>query len=105
MMDAVRVRARPFEQGEVALVRAALARPGWLDPPAEAALRHALNLARVGRVRAPGGEELDLWELLAPFRSRVASSLVHALRRDDEASRGEVARLAGPLGEEAWTWR
>jgi predicted acylesterase/phospholipase RssA len=105
MMDAVRIRVRPFEQGEAALVRASLARPGWLDASAEAALRHALNLARVGRVRAPGGEELDLWDLLAPFRSRVASSLVHALRSDDEASRDEVARLAGPLGEEAWRWR
>lgn len=104
-MDALRIRAHPFEEGEVALVRASLARPGWLDEPAENGLRHALNLARTGRVRTPGGEEVDLWEFLAPFRAGVASSLVRALRRDDDASRVEVARLAAPLGAEAWDWR
>lgn len=104
-MDALRVRAHPFEEAEVALVRAALARPGWLDERAEAALRHAVNLARAGRIRAPGGEEVDLWEFLAPFRARVASSLLRDLRRGSQRALDGIARLAGPLGEEAWRWR
>lgn len=104
-IDALRARARPFEDAEIALVRAALDHPGWLDERAEWALRHALNLARTGRVRAPDGAEVDLGESLAPFRKLVSSGLVRELRRDGPEARAAVARLAGPLGAEAWAWR
>jgi predicted acylesterase/phospholipase RssA len=105
MVETLRARVRPFEEAELALVRAVLQLPRWLDEPAEAALRHALNLARLGQVRAPSGEELELWDFLAPFRAEVASALIPALLRDDSEGREEAARLAPPLGAAAWTWR
>jgi predicted acylesterase/phospholipase RssA len=105
MVETLRARVRPFEEAELALVRAVLELPHWLDEPAEAGLRHALNLARLGQVRAPSGDEVDLWEFLAPFRTEVASALLPALRRDDAEGREETARLALPLGAAAWSWR
>jgi predicted acylesterase/phospholipase RssA len=104
-IDALRERIRPFEDAELALARAVLAHPDWLDGPAEGSLRHALSLGRVGRVRTPAGAELDLWELLAPFRARLDATLLPALGRGDDGARDEVARLAAPLGAEAWRWR
>jgi hypothetical protein len=102
---ALHARSRPFEEAEVELVRQVLALPSWLDEPAEASLRHALNLARVGRVRGPDGAEPDLWEFLAPFRDEVARALLPPLQRRTDADREELARLAGPLGAAAWAWR
>jgi predicted acylesterase/phospholipase RssA len=104
-IDSLRERARPIEDAELALARSVLARPGWLDDAAEGALRHALALSRVGRIRTPGGTEADLWEFLAPLRDRVASSLLPQLARGDDGSRDELARLATPLGAEASRWR
>jgi predicted acylesterase/phospholipase RssA len=104
-IDSLRDRVRPIEDAELALARASLARSGWLDHAAEGALRDALALSRVGRVRAPGGAEEDLWEFLAPFRDRVASSLLPLLARADDGAWDDVARLAAPLGAEALRWR
>lgn len=104
-IDALRERVRRIEDAEVALARAVVAHPDWLDERAEGALRHALALSRLGRVRSPTGAEVDLWELLAPLRERVAVSLLPALGRDDDAGREEAARLSTPLGEEATRWR
>jgi predicted acylesterase/phospholipase RssA len=103
--EPILAQLRPFEEAEVALVRGALDRPGWIGDGEEASLRHALNLARLGRVRTPSGDEVDLWDLLAPFRAEVASTLVPALLADDAASRGRAAALAAPLGAAAWGWR
>jgi predicted acylesterase/phospholipase RssA len=105
MVETLRARVRPFEDAELALVRAVLELPSWLDEPAEASLRHALNLSRLGQVRAPSGAEVELWEFLAPFRAEVAAGLLPALQRGDGEGRAEVARLAGPLGAAAWGWR
>jgi predicted acylesterase/phospholipase RssA len=105
MLEKLRARTRPFEEAEVELVRAVLSLPHWLDEPAEAALRHALNLARVSRVRAPSGEEVDLWDFLAPFRAEVARSLLPAIRKGSADGREEAAALAGRLGAGALRWR
>jgi len=50
----------PFEEAELALVRSVVSLARWLSEPDEHALRYALNLARVTRVRAPDGQDLDL---------------------------------------------
>jgi predicted acylesterase/phospholipase RssA len=105
MVETLRARVRPFEEAEIALVRDVLGLPHWLDEPSEVALREALNLARLGRVRVAGEVEIDAWDFLSPFRERVASSLVPALQREGPASRRDVARLAAPLGAEAARWR
>jgi predicted acylesterase/phospholipase RssA len=105
MVEKLRARARPFEEAEVELVRAVLSLPHWLEEPAEVALRLALNLARVGRVRAPSGEEVDLWDFLSPFRAEVSRSLLPALRKGSGDGRAEAAALAGRLGASALAWR
>jgi predicted acylesterase/phospholipase RssA len=105
MLEKLRARTRPFEAAEVELVRAVLTLPRWLDEPAEASLRHALNLARVSRVRAPSGEEVDLWDFLAPFRAEVARVLLPALRKGSADGREEAAALAGRFGDGALAWR
>ncbi|MGB8933199.1 MAG: patatin-like phospholipase family protein, partial [Anaeromyxobacteraceae bacterium] len=70
MVETLRARVRPFEEAEIALVRDVLELPHWLDEPAEVALRDALNLARLGRVRVDAGVEIDAWDFLSPFRER-----------------------------------
>ncbi len=105
MVETLRARVRPFEDAEITLVRAVLELPHWLDEPAEGALRAALNLARLGRIRVGGGVEVDAWELLAPFRERVATTLVPALERHDASSLRSVAQLARTLGDEVEPWR
>ena len=105
MVETLRARVRPFEDAEIALVRAVLDLPPWLGEPEEAALRDALNLARLGRIGVERGVEVDAWDLLAPFRERVAANLLPALRRDGPDARREIARLAGPLGADADRWR
>jgi len=105
MVETLRARVRPFEDAEITLVRAVLELPHWLDEPAEEALRAALNLARLGRIRVGDGVEVDAWELLAPFRERVAATLVPALERHDASSLRSVAQLARTLGDEVEPWR
>ncbi len=105
MLETLRARVRPFEEAELALVRAVLELPRWLDEPSEAALREALNLARLGLIRVSKGVDVDAWDLLTPFRERVASTLVPALRRHDPRSLRDVAQLARTLGETLEPWR
>jgi predicted acylesterase/phospholipase RssA len=100
-LEALHARARPFEEAEVELVRASVARPGWLDPRSEAALRHALNLARLGAISDGAGGEVDPGELLAPLRDELAAALLPAIARGDDAGRADVARLAPAVGRSA----
>ena len=71
----LREEQRPFEEAEEALVQSVVSSPPWLPEPDEAALRYALNLARVGLLRIEGGEDLDLTPLLLPFRAEVLKAL------------------------------
>jgi len=104
-VDALRVRVRPFEEAELALVRGVVSLAPWLGEPEEHGLRYALNLARTGAVRAPGGGDVDLWDFLAPFRDEVADTAVPLLARAGGVDRGAVARLAPRLAALARDWR
>jgi predicted acylesterase/phospholipase RssA len=104
-LDALRARVRPFEEAELALVRAVVNLAHWLGEPEENALRYALNLARVTQVRAPDGSDVDLRDFLEPYREEVLSAAVPLLSRSAGVDRPAVARLAPQLGTRAREWR
>ncbi len=102
-LDALRARVRPFEEAELALVRAVVAEPPWISEPDEHALRYALNLARVRSVRAPGGGDVDLEPFLAPYRDEVLAAIGPLLAPD--LDRAEVVRSVPRLALHARAWR
>lgn len=65
---------RPLDQMDVALVRAAGERQGWLSARALNTLRYALSLARLEVVPQPDGD-LILGDTLDEFRTRVVEAL------------------------------
>jgi predicted acylesterase/phospholipase RssA len=104
-LDNLRARVRPFEEAELALVRSVVSLARWISEPDEHALRYALNLARVTRVRAPDGQDLDLEEFLAPFREEVLATAVPLLTRSGGVDRQSVASLVPQLSARARDWR
>jgi predicted acylesterase/phospholipase RssA len=104
-LDALHARVRPFEEAELALVRSVVSSPAWLSEADEAALRYALNLAKLGRVRAPDGTEVDLEPILAPFREDVAGIGVPPLTRDGGVDQEATARVVPNLAAHARAWR
>ncbi len=104
-LDTLRAQVRPFEEAEVSLVRAVVSSPAWLSEPDEAALRYALNLARLGVVRAPDGTDVDLSQLLAPYREDVAAIAVPPLTRPGGVDREAIARAVPNLAAHARAWR
>lgn len=88
---------RPFEEAEAALVRSVVSSAPWLSEPDEAALRYALNLARVGLIRTPDGADVDLGPPLLPFREEVMRALP-ALGVERGLDRPSVVRAAASLG-------
>jgi len=104
-LDALRAKVRPFEEAEVALVRAIVSSPAWLSEADEAALRYALNLARTGLVRAPDGGDVDLEPFLAPYREDVLALAVPPLARPGGVDREAVARAVPNLAAHARAWR
>ncbi len=105
VLDAWKARVRPLEEAELALVRAVVNHPPWLAEPDEHALRYALNLARLGLVRAPGGEDVDVAPFLAPFREEVLAVAPPALTRPGGVDRAAVSRLVPHLAAHARAWR
>ena len=104
-IDALRARVRPFEEAELVLERAIVNAAPWVSEPDENGLRYALNLARVTRVRAPDGEDVDLTEFLAPWREEVLPAIEPALLRGSGVDRRATAQLAWMLNAElvvAW---
>lgn len=104
-LEAVHARARPFEEAELSLVRAIVSSPAWLSEADEASLRYALNLARVGVVRAPDGADVDLGPLLAPYREDVAAIALPPLLRSGGVDRDAIARAVPNLAAHARAWR
>ncbi|BDG04820.1 patatin-like phospholipase family protein [Anaeromyxobacter oryzae] len=104
-IDALRDAARPFEEAEAALVRSVVSTAAWLSEPDEAALRYALNLARLERVRAPDGADVDLAPALAPFRADVRERLVPALLAPGGPDRARVVGLVADLSLHARAFR
>ncbi len=103
-LDALRARARPFEDAEMALVRAVVSLPPWISEPDENALRYALNLARVSTLRAPGGDDVDLDAFLAQYREDVLAA-IGPLARGGALDHADVTRLVRHLGAHARAWR
>jgi len=95
-LEQLRARSRPFEEAEQALVRSIVSLPRWLPEPDEHALRYALNLARLGQVRAEGGD-VDLDEPLAAWRAELLGEVGPALIRPDGVDRAAAVRLAPQL--------
>jgi hypothetical protein len=104
-LEVVRARVRPFEDAELALVRAIVSSAAWISEADEAALRYALNLARVGLVRAPDGTDVDLGPFLAPYREELLSMLVPPLTRSVRVDREETRRAAPNAVAHARAWR
>lgn len=104
-MDALRARVRPFEEAEMALVREVVSSPQWISEPDEAAIRYALNLARLGLVRAPDGSDVDLGQLLAQYREDVLSLAVLPLVRAGGIDREAVVRAVPNLVAHSRAWR
>ena len=103
-LEARKEAQRPFEEAEAALVRSVVSTPPWLSEADEAALRYALNLARVGLVRAPDGIDVDLGPVLLPFRDDVRAALP-ALTSPNGLDRPAVARFAATLLPRALAFR
>jgi predicted acylesterase/phospholipase RssA len=104
-LDALRARARPFEEAEAALVRSVVALPRWIPEQDEHALRYALNLARLGRVRTESGEDVDLGSPLEPWRAELQPLVEPLLLRAGGLDRHGVARLAPRIAERTRFWR
>lgn len=104
-LDALHARVRPFEEAELALMHAIVSSPAWLSEADEAAVRYALNLARLGMVRAPDGTDVDLEPLLAPYREDVAAIALPLLSDPDKVDREGVARAVPNLVAHARAWR
>jgi hypothetical protein len=102
-LDALKARVRPYEEAELALVRAVTSLPAWLSEQDENALRYALNLGRVGTVRAPDGGDVELDGFLAPYRAAIEGAVrsLAGPRLDPAAA----ARLVPQLGAHARAWR
>ncbi|HET7754314.1 MAG TPA: patatin-like phospholipase family protein [Anaeromyxobacteraceae bacterium] len=104
-LDALRARVRPFEEAELALERAVVGSEPWISEREENGLRYALNLARVTRVRAPDGQDVDLTDFLAPWREEVLPAIEPALLRGSGIDRRSTAQLAEWLAQRARAWR
>jgi predicted acylesterase/phospholipase RssA len=104
-VDATRARVRPFEEAELALERSVVSAAPWIAERDENGLRYALNLARVTRVRAPDGEDLDLTDFLAPWREEVLPAIEPALLKGSGLDRRATAQLAEWLTQRARAWR
>jgi predicted acylesterase/phospholipase RssA len=96
-LEQLRARSRPFEAAEQALVRSIVSLPRWIPEPEEHALRYALNLARLGRVRAEDGGDVDLEEPLAPFRAELGPQVEAVLLGPGGVDRDGTVRLASQL--------
>jgi len=96
-LESLRARFRPFEEAEAALVRAIVALPRWLPEPEEHAVRYALNLARIGRLRGSDGKDVDLEEQLEPWRAELQPLVEPIFLRSGGVDRGAVVRLAPQL--------
>jgi predicted acylesterase/phospholipase RssA len=103
-MDSARERIRPFEEAEAALVRGIVSLPRWLPEPEEHGLRYALNLARLGRVRLPDGQDLDLEERVRPWRAELAGRLEPFLRPEG-LDRRAIVQAAPTLVAQARAFR
>ncbi len=103
-LDALRARVRPLEEAELALVRGVVGLPAFISEADESALRYALNLARLGAVRAPGGEDVLLGDFLAPYRDDVLAAAAPLLR-PGPLDLAAVTALVPRLGALARTWR
>jgi len=104
-IDALRAQVRPFEDAEIALVRAVVSSPPFLSDADEAALRYALNLARTSRVRTPDGEDLDVGPFLAPYRDDLLASAAATLAAPRGFDPADAARLVPNVSAHARAWR
>jgi predicted acylesterase/phospholipase RssA len=95
-LDARREAQRPFEDAEAALVRSVVSSPAWLSEADEAALRYALNLAKLEVLRLPDGSDLDLVPALLQLREEVRAALP-AFADPGGPDRAAVIRFAGTL--------
>ena len=105
VVDGWKAHTRPLEEAELALVRAVVNRPAWLDEPAEHALRYALNLARLTLIRQPDGSDLEVARFLAPYRDEVQPVATSLLVKPAEIDAAAVAELVPHLVSRAREWR
>ncbi len=95
---------RPLEEMEIALVRAAQAQPELITPPEEAALRTALSLARVYKLRHED-RDVMVGGALSAFREDVARRLSPVLLAKAPPRRDQLVPLARDLRENALRMR
>ena len=103
-LEALRARGRPFEDAEAALVRAVVSSAPFLSESEEASLRYGLNLARISRLRAPDGADLDLAEFLAPLREDLLPA-AQALAAPRGFAPEEAGRLVHHVASHGRAWR
>ncbi|HVP67360.1 MAG TPA: patatin-like phospholipase family protein [Anaeromyxobacteraceae bacterium] len=104
-LEGQRAAVRPFEEAEMALVRAVVQLAPFVGEREEHGLRYALNLARLDTARSPDGSDVDLQEFLAPLRAEVLATAVPPLCRSGGVDRAAVAALAPRLTALAADWR
>ena len=90
---------KPFDEAEVAFVRACVRRPDRLPRVHEATLRLALNLARLWVLRQDGGEDLVVGPHLGAFRDKVAPLALRLRRAGDDLDPGSLGRDAVELAQ------
>jgi predicted acylesterase/phospholipase RssA len=104
-LDILRAKVRPFEEAELALVRTVVRAAPWIAEPDENAVRYALNLARVTRVRTPDATDVDLETFLEPYRDEVLAAVTPLLLRQAGVDKEAVVRVAPHLAARARAWR
>lgn len=86
VMDLVAIERR--------LARAMLRDPSLLPPQWDAALRYAINLARIGWLRTPDGRDVPLADALNPFRRWLRDHLLEIFGDNLVPDPGRLQRLA-----------
>jgi len=88
---------RPFDDAEVAFVRACVRRPDRMTRAQETTLRLALNLARLWVLPQGSGEDLVVGHLLGGFRDKVADLAEQIRRAGDDLDPALLGRDANEL--------
>jgi hypothetical protein len=95
---------KPLDDLELRVIRRHLQRPGALAPPVLDGLRYVLSFARLTTVRAANGQDVEVADLLSPWRWRV-QGVLHAALDGPDPSLWEAARRLPGLLHEARGWR
>ena len=90
---------KPLEDLEATVVKRHLARPEELGPALVDGLRYVLNFAKLGKVRATSGEDVDVSSAISGFRWRAIHALEPHLQAGDPSLWAAIRQLPALVAE------